>query len=271
MMKYNIYSENDTFQIIQSIKNNRTKRRQLKEAFIEGTKIIKQAQKANCTFTRFIIQKDVMLSDWAKGILAEHPDVPVYILSKELFSTISDRNDVPELMATVKIHFSTIADLQANKEKHRVIVVIDRPSDAGNLGSIVRSCNAFGVDAICITGHGVDIWEGKTIRASMGACFFTPIFYTASNKELTDYINSENQTGDLKVVGTDSNGDIVANAEYLSGSVMIIIGNEAKGISVELRQLCDNVVRIPIQGEVNSLNVACAASIIIYEATKRTS
>jgi len=113
----------------------------------------------------------------------------------------------------------------------------------------------------------VDCYDPAVIRASMGSIFETQICHVDSLKELLGWVERlRESTPGLACVGTDSTGSSVASAtEPLEKPVILLLGNEAKGLSVELKRAADRMVRIPMTGTVDSLNVACAASILMYE------
>jgi TrmH family RNA methyltransferase len=166
------------------------------------------------------------------------------------------------MLITAKVKQNEICDINP---ENPFIIVFDRPSDYGNLGSIIRSANAFNVDGIFIIGHGIDIYESKVIRSSLGSIFFTKVIKIKSMKVLSDYIKIQKEKNSMEIVGTDSNGTISIKDCKINKPVMVIIGNEAKGMSIGLKEICDKIIRIPMEGNINSLNVSCAASIIMWE------
>jgi TrmH family RNA methyltransferase len=262
-----INTENDEFQIIKSLKVNRIKRKKSREVFIEGIECIKQAMIAKVEITRIIIWDINNLSDWGKKTIRRHENAKIIEMSQRLYNTLSDKENPSELLATAKIKQNKLEDFYA---QNPYILLFDRPSDYGNLGSIIRSANAFNIDAIFIIGHGIDIYDPKVIRASLGSIFFTRIINIESMEILEKYIKEQKMKNSIKVIGTDSTGDVSLKNEKLNRPIMIILGNEAKGMSVGLRELCDKIIRIPMEGNTNSLNVSCAASIIMWETYKNT-
>jgi len=265
MNKLLINAENDEYQIIQSLKTNRIKRNKLHEIFIEGIECIKQAIKSNIEITRIIVNEINALSNWGKGIIKQYKDVKIIEMSNKLYNELTDKTNPSEMLITAKITPYTLDDIQ---KENPFIVLFDRPSDYGNLGSIIRSANAFNADGLFIIGHGVDIYEPKVIRASLGSIFFTKIVTIESMETLAEYVKNQKIINNMEIIGTDSSGTVSINEYKLKRPVMIIIGNEAKGMSIKLKELCDKIVKIPIEGNVNSLNVSCAASIIMWEIKK---
>ena len=262
-----IHTENSEFQIVQSLKTNRAKRKQLGEMFIEGTECIKQAINANMEITRIIVRNDIALSDWGKDTIKRYSHAKTIEMSDALYEKLSDKVNPPEMLATAKIKSYATNDII---DEHPFIVLFDRPSDCGNLGSVIRSANAFGVSGIFILGHGIDIYESKVIRASLGSIFFTKIVQMESMEILEKYIESQKTRNNMEIIGTDSNGTVSLKNYEPKRPIMLIIGNESKGMSKKLIEICDKIIKIPMEGNVNSLNVSCAASIMMWEIYKNT-
>jgi TrmH family RNA methyltransferase len=260
-----INAENAEYQIIQSLKLNRVKRNKLHEIFIEGIECIKQAIKSNIEITRIITRNTDNVSNWGKGVIEKYKNVKIIEMPDKLYNELTEKANPSEMLITAKIKPSTFDDIQ---QENPFIILFDRPSDYGNLGSIIRSANAFNADGLFIMGHGVDVYEPKVIRASMGSVFFTKIVTVESMEKLIEYIKTQKIKNNMEIIGTDSAGTIPLKDYKLKRPVMVIIGNEAKGMSVKLNEICDKIIKIPIEGNVNSLNVSCAASIIMWEIYK---
>jgi 23S rRNA (uridine2479-2'-O)-methyltransferase len=257
--------ENAEYQIIKSIKLNRAKRNKLHEIFIEGIECIKQAINANIEITRIIIKNMTVLSKWGKDVIRQNNNAKIIEMSNILFNKLADKTDPSEMLITARIKQNEINDIN---NENPFIIVFDRPSDYGNLGSIIRSANAFNVDGIFIIGHGIDIYESKVIRSSLGSIFFTKIMVIESMKVLLEYIRNQKEKNNMEIVGTDSDGALSIQDCKINRPIMLIIGNEAKGMSIGLKEICDKIIRIPIEGNINSLNVSCAASIMMWEVYK---
>jgi len=268
MNKLSITTENAEYQIIQSLRQNRAKRNKLHEVFVEGIECIKQAINSNQEITRIIIKDINTLSNWGKNVIKQHKDVKIIEMSNKLYDELTEKTNPSEMLITVKIKPNTFDDIRT---ENPFLIVFDRPSDYGNLGSIIRSANAFNADGILIIGHGVDVYEPKVIRASLGSIFFTKVITMESMEMLEEYIKNQKRKNKMEIVGTDSLGTVSIKDCKLKRPIMIIIGNEAKGISVKLRDVCDKIIKIPMEGNVNSLNVSCAASIIMWEIYKNVS
>jgi TrmH family RNA methyltransferase len=255
MNKLSINAENAEYQIIQSLKLNRIKRNKSHEIFIEGIECIKQAINSKIEITRIIVNRINALSNWGK----------IIEIADKLYAELAEKTNPSEMLITAKIRPNTIDDFHAENPFY---ILCDRPGDYGNLGSIIRSANAFNADGIFIIGHGVDVYEPKVIRASLGSIFFTKIVIIESMEMLLGYVKTQKMKNNMKIIGTDSTGTVSVQDYKINRPVMVIIGNEAKGMSVRLKEICDEIIKIPIDGNINSLNVSCAASIIMWEIYK---
>ena len=271
MRKILISAENAEFQIIESLKNNRVKRARYGEIFIEGIESIKQVLKSGLEISRIIVTAKI--SSWAAGIIKKFEDCPdqkikIIEMNDVMYRKLCDKDVPSEMLVTAKLPGISLDELKLSHNPF--IIVLDRPSDMGNLGSVIRSANSFGVDAVLILGHGVDPWDPKTIRASMGSIFFTQPLQLESLSQLEEYIEFlRNQYG-IEVFGTDSGGTSSLVSRALKRPLMLILGNEAKGMSQALKTMCRETISIPVSGTVNSLNIASAASIFMWEVYRNS-
>jgi TrmH family RNA methyltransferase len=241
------------------------KRNKLREVFVEGIECIKQVINSNKEITRIIIKDLNTLSNWGNNVINQYKNAKVIEMSANLYNELADKTEPSEMLITAKIKLSTLDDVHA---ENPFLIVFDRPGDYGNLGSMIRSANAFNADGLFIIGHGVDVYDPKVIRASLGSVIFSKIVIVESMEILEGYIKNQKTLNDMEVIGTDSTGKVPADEYEIKRPVMLILGNEAKGMSVKLKDLCDKIIRIPMKGNVNSLNVSCAASIIMWEIFK---
>lgn len=149
-------------------------------------------------------------------------------------------------------------------------MVFDRPSMPGNIGTIVRSLDAFGGSGLIVTGHGADPCDPKAVRASTGSLFAVPIVRLPSYQPVLAWAREQRAAGiPLTIVGADENGaDDIADLD-LSGPTLLVIGNETAGLSAGWRETCDVMARIPIGGAASSLNAAGAATVTLYEAARQ--
>lgn len=267
MIMKKINSANDEFQVLLSLKTSRQKRNKHNEIFIEGIESIKQALvSARVRLKRLMFSDSCKLSNWAENLIASGKFEECIRLREDLYGQLCDKNEPSEIAITAvveHIHLETFV-LPAKP----FVLIFDRPSDLGNLGSIIRSANALGVDLVITHGHCVDHYEPKVIRASLGAVFHTPVIHIDSFQTIIDWLSKQKKKNSMLVAGTDSTGEYSITERRLQRPIALLLGNEAKGLSVRLKESVDIMLRIPLCGQVNSLNVACAASILMWKVAE---
>ena len=151
-----------------------------------------------------------------------------------------------------------------------LVVVVDRPGSPGNLGTLIRSCDAFGADGVIVSGHGVDLYDPATIRASVGSFFTVPSVALPSHREVGEWVSGLRQAyPGLTLVGTSARASADLREFAWGTEVVLLVGNETNGLSHAYREMCDAVVRIPMRGTATSLNAAVATSIVLHEVDTR--
>ena len=262
VIKINV--ENNDFQHFEMLKRNRYKRHKFKKFFIEGVNSIDLALQNNWQIESFLFSDFYSLSNWAKNILQNSAADFHYELTSDLMQKISAKEDTSELIVIGKIPEKNLDEIEIKKDL--LIVVFDRPSNPGNLGTVIRSCDSFKVDALIITGHSVDPYDPITIRASVGSFFRLPVYNPESHKNLEllfDRLDLQNL--EYQIIGTSAKAEEYIKAIDFKKATILIIGNERSGISNNYKQMCHKIAKIPIYGVASSLNVGCATSIILYE------
>lgn len=263
-----IYSENNHFQYIETLRRKREKRLRHKEFFIEGVRPINQALAHNWTINAFVYSREKQLSDWAKGILARsqaqtHFEVPLHLLEK-----LSNKAESSELLALVAMPEDDLARIPLTQNS--LVVVFDRPASPGNLGTIIRSCDALEAHGLILTGHAVDLYDPETISASTGSFFALPTVRLPSQRDIEPWLQSaKKKLGALQIIGTDEKAEQEISQHDFTVPTVLVVGNETWGMSAAYKELCDAIVQIPLVGSASSLNVACATSICLYEVSRQ--
>lgn len=264
-----IFSENNDFQRFEVIKRNREKRTKYNEFFVEGVKSINYAIENNWNIKSFIYTREKPLSEWANNILNNSKAETHFELPSKLIDKLSDKDeDTSEILAVVAMPSNDLSRIKIKKDM--LIVVFDRPSSHGNLGTLIRSCEALKVDGLIVTGHAVDLFDPKTIRASMGTFFAVPTIRLQSHNELIPWFNDiKKQFPNFQVIGSTRKSEIIIEDVDLTNPMALLIGNETYGLSNNYKQICDTLVKIPMYGKITSFNVSCAASIMLYEIDRQ--
>ena len=167
-----IYSKNSLYQKLETLKTNRNKRYRYNEFLVEGVRSLKRAVSNSWKIKAFIYNKD-SLSDWARETIDSVETEENYCLTEELLKELSGKSDGSELMAIIEMRADTFENVTLSPNP--LIVLFDRPSNRGNLGTMIRSCDAFGADMLIVTGHAVDLYDPAVVVSAMGSFFNMPV------------------------------------------------------------------------------------------------
>jgi tRNA G18 (ribose-2'-O)-methylase SpoU len=270
MKTQRLYSKDADYQKFGVLKTNRNKRYKYNEFFVEGVRNINEAIKSNWTINSFIYSFEKKLSIWATDVIINNKTKINYELTNELINELSGKDDSSELMMIVQMREDSIEQFVLSDNP--IFALFDRPSNKGNLGTIIRSCDAFGIEGLIITGHAVDIYDPDTIVASMGSFFKMPVIRMADNNSVTAWICTlKEKYQEFKVIGTSSHSEKAISQCDLNKPVLFMIGNETDGLCNKFKEISDEIAVIPmdLKSSATSFNVACAASIMFYEAVRQ--
>ncbi len=188
--------------------------------------------------------KDVFLLDGEENTYGN-----VTYLKEPVMKKLSGLENAPKVLAIVKKNLTN--EIKGN------VIILDDLRDPGNIGTIIRSAVAFNYDTVILSPNSADVFNIKTIRATEGMLYKVNIII----KDLNDVISTLKSSG-YKIVGTD-----VQNGTYpykLGGKHALIIGSEAKGMSTDIKDLCEDFFYIPMNEKCESLNAGVSASILMY-------
>jgi TrmH family RNA methyltransferase len=262
-MRRQILAADAEFQLALALLHNRKQRRRQRRFAVQSVAAIDAARAHGWALDSAWTPAGKRLSTWAQEIVGA---APLHVeLAPELFAQLSGKDEPGELVALVALPPENLARLPAVEAP--LLVVCDRPGSPGNLGSIVRSADAFGADAVLVTGHAADPYDPQAVRASLGALFATPVLTHGSPAALDAELRERWPA--LRVVGTSAHADASLAESDLTGPVALLLGNEAAGLSAAWRERCDALVRIPIRGVASSLNLAAAAAVVLAEAARQ--
>lgn len=267
-----IYSRNAAYQKFEVLKSNRNKRHRYGEFLLEGVRNINFAVKYGWEVASLIYSRDTELSDWAKDKIRSVRTSVNYELAGELMSELSGKGDTSELLAVVKMRSG--ASVTERLPQTPLLALFDRPSNHGNLGTIIRSCDALGVDGLIVTGHSVDIYDPEVVTATMGSFFSVPVTYIPDNETVLAMISElRGRYPGFQVVGTTAHHEKSISDVDLRLPTLLLIGNETEGLCRAFKELSDVLATIPMSesSTASSFNVACAATVLFYEAVRQRS
>lgn len=268
-MTRDIYSRDAAFQKFQVLRTNRNKRHRYGQFLVEGVRNLNQAVANGWSIASFLYPRDRELSGWARDMLGNVRTGENFRLSPELMEELSGKEDTSELMAVVNMRPGGAETFKLQQEP--LLVLFDRPSNRGNLGTLLRSCDGLGADGLILTGHGVDLYDPEVVTASMGSFFKVPAVQMEL-KEVMAYIGSlREKYPEFRTVGTTAHKQRPLWGEDLRGPVMLMLGNETDGLSYSFKQSCDVLCTIPMaeSGSASSFNVACAGTVLMYEVVRQ--
>jgi TrmH family RNA methyltransferase len=263
-----VSSRNARFQQFQALLGNRSKRQRAGEFLVQGVRPISLAAEHGWRFRALIYDAERPLSQWAKDLLQSVETVRV-AMAPGLLAELGEKDEgSPELVAAVEMPADDLDRIQAGRGF--LGVVLDRPASPGNVGSIIRSADAFGANGVLVTGHAADVYDPKSVRASTGSLFALPVVRCPSHREVAVWLAAQRARGcPIAVVGTDEHGDRDLFEFDFTQPTLLAVGNETSGLSRVWRELCDAIVRIPMTGAASSLNAANAAAVGLYEIARQ--
>ena len=233
--------------IVNVSKLTQKKYRQINKQFlIEGEKCIKDAilNKVNIPYIFVLKEK-----------LSKYNFDNMIFVNEKVMKKISTTDSIPEIVAVGDFFTPEISHLKNYKK----IAILENIKDGGNLGTIIRSACAFSFDAIILTGDCIDKYNPKVIRSSVGNIFKIPVYSDIENGKIINYLK------DFSLYSTVvDNGENIDKIKF-AGKTAIFFGSESSGLTDEIKKLVKNQITLPMNDNVESLNLAISASIIFWE------
>lgn len=230
-----------------------SKRRKSESIVIEGRKEIELALKRGVEITELFY-----CVDFGGEVMA---GVECIEVSAPIFEKISFRDNPDGLLALAKPFESSFADI---KLKSGLVLVLHGLEKPGNIGAILRTADAAQVDAVILSDTKVDLYNPNLIRASLGAVFAVPIV-VASHEGVLSWLKEN----DIKIFIADDQGARDYFAADFTGRSAIVIGAEHEGVGEFWKGVADEVIKIPMNGLVDSLNASVSAAVIVYEVVRQ--
>lgn len=229
---------------------------------IEGDHLIEEAQRSGLGFDAVFLREDRILKrEWH---FLGHVHVKVFAVATDAFDHACVTESPQGIAALVKAPEWTLESLLTAEQPR--LVILAGLQDPGNVGTIIRSAEAFGASGVLLTAGSVSPWNQKALRASAGSSFRLPVVSLADVSRLRRL--AEKQIPTYACVA--DSGTSIFEAD-LRGPIAFVIGNEGAGITDEILSFCQKSLHVPCPGDVESLNAAIAASILLYEASRQRS
>ena len=249
--------------IIKNIKKLKEKKyRDLEGKFIvEGIKLVEEATRENAKISKVVIcEEQLNNGDLPKELLYKIAKYDCIYVTEKVFQTLTE----------VKTPQGILAVINKNNQNNEVdysqdiIIALDDIQDPGNLGTIIRTIDSADLNQVIVSKGSSDCYSSKVVRSTMGAIFRVNIIETENLCEMLKQM----QKHKFKIVSTD----LCANKDIYSidyKNKVIVIGNEANGVSNEVKQMSNEKIKIPMLGKTESLNASVATGVVLYEYIRR--
>jgi TrmH family RNA methyltransferase len=256
-------------------KKHRQKERKFR---LDGIKLFAEAVTAGVDIESILMAesaKDKILSGFENFLtIATEQKANVRLVSDGVFEKISEEKSPEGIICIAKYidKFHKIATIDSiedffdsNLKENDKVFALESVRDPGNLGTIIRSSVAFGVDVLLISSDCADIYNPKTIRSTMGSIYRVPFLYT---DDLLSDMDKLHEKG-IVTYAAHLKGKGFYDEETYQGPTAFLIGNEGNGLSDEISACADTYIRIPMEGQLESLNAAVASAILMYEVHRQ--
>ena len=227
---------------------------------IEGVRLAVEAVQLGADIQTLIVAPELLKSPIALETIEQQRrrGASVIEVSPDVFDAISDKEGPQGIGAVVRQRWEPLDAVQPGDEL--CWVALDEPQDPGNIGTILRTADATGCAGIILLGHTADPYDPSALRASMGAVFSQRLVRAGFD----DLLAWKRATG-CALVGTSDRGQDEYRAAAYRFPLVLLMGSEREGLSAEQQAACDLVVRIPMAGRSDSLNLAVATGVMLYE------
>jgi TrmH family RNA methyltransferase len=231
-------------------------RRRAARFLAEGPNLVEAALRCGLVSEVFVTES---AAERFRAMLA---DVPVHLVTERAAKALSDTVTPVGLVAACSVPDVELADVIADRP--RLVAVAVGIAEPGNAGTLIRIADAMGADAVVLAGHSVDPYNGKCLRASAGSIFSIAV---VSDPDAASVVGALSDAG-LQVLASTVDGEVSLDDADLDAPTAWLFGPESRGLPTELADMATHRVRIPMPGSAESLNVASAASICLYQSAR---
>lgn len=239
-------------------------REQRGEFLIEGIQLVLQALESGAPIRLLIVASELLTSKTARDVVRqqERAGIRVVYVSRAVFESIAEREHPTGIAAVVKIPARALDDLRAGE--NALFVALHKVSNPGNLGAILRTADAVNARGVILIGDATDAYGSTALNASRGAIFSVPLVHIENAQTVLQWARSQN----LRIVTTSDSAAVNFWDAALRAPILIIFGNEGEGLPPEILAQGD-AVKIPMRGALDSLNLAVAVSVILFESIRK--
>lgn len=234
-------------------------RKQSRQFIIEGKREIELALKGGYQFDTILFLPEIMDE---KSISKFSATTELIEISKEVYQKLAYRDTTEGIIGVARIKTLSLSDLKLSKTP--LILVAEAPEKPGNIGAMLRTADAANIDAVLIANPKSDMYNPNIIRSSVG-CIFTNQIATGTSEEIITFLK-ENK---INIYAATLQNSTSYHTQDYTQSTALVVGTEATGLSNEWREAATQNIIIPMQGEIDSMNVSVAAAILLFEAKRQ--
>ncbi|MBI4531032.1 MAG: RNA methyltransferase [Candidatus Latescibacteria bacterium] len=237
----------------------------MKRFYIEGGKLLWEALDSEASFERILWCHDLLRSPAEEQLLrrAVHSGIVCSEVGRNVFESLSEWDEPEGLGAVLVQRPYRLEEVPLTGQP--LVVMVDSLQDPGNLGTIIRTADGVGAAGVLLIGPCVDLYNPKTLRATMGSFFALPVVECDDETAPLRWLKDR---GMQVIAGTPKAAALYCEVDYRP-STCFVIGNEAHGIRETIFPYVDASVRVPIFGKADSLNAAVAGAVLLYEAVRQ--
>ncbi|MGM9571499.1 MAG: TrmH family RNA methyltransferase [bacterium] len=254
--------------LIKRIRNLKQKKYRTREKLflLEGIRILEEALHKDWPLHSVLYSSRLLDSERGQALhaLCAKRGVPLYPCTPKVLSALTDTETDQGVIAVAEQRQDNWQSVWRKKE-NLLAVLVDGVQDPGNLGTIIRTAAALAADAVFLSRGTTDLYSEKTVRSTMGALFYLPVFAV---DDLAGFLSEVKEQGIVLAAG-DLDAELYCSQADFVQPLMLCLGNEGNGISQTVRDMADLKVRIPMPGRTESFNVGIASGILLYEAVRQ--
>ncbi len=250
---------NPTIKSARMLREGKERKRSSK-FLVEGILHVGEASAAGWQIDSILYAPELLESDYARNLISGQSAKGIRCtpVSADVLESLAEKENPQGIVAIVRQKFALLESLSSRTIK--VAVALVAPQDPGNVGTILRTLDAVGGDGLFLLDGGVDLFHPSVVRASMGAIFWKPVVKAT----FVDFHSWARQNG-CQLIGTSAHADMdYRSVKMDQGMSILVLGNEQKGLRKDQLAACDAAVKIPMRGRASSLNLAVAASVLLF-------
>jgi TrmH family RNA methyltransferase len=229
---------------------------------IEGVHLCREALAADVSLDLLLYTRSGFQDPEIKTLVstAQRRGLSNLIIAPSTLASLTDMATPQGIMAVARK-----SPVPASIHRGSMLLLLDRVRDPGNVGTLVRTADAVGADGVFISGESADLYNPKALRSTQGSIFHLPVQADADSKEIVTTLKSKG----FHIFIAAPRARLIHTRARFPRRFLLVVGNETQGVSEDLRGLADDLIRVPLRGRAESLNVAMAAGVILYEALRQ--